>query len=503
MSFWREALGLPVPAKKNQWNQRHNVYSAANISRLLMDFTASSGSADSELKPNLRIMRERCRDMARNDPYVKRYIRLRQDNVVGKEGFAHQVKALNPDGRMDEGGNNIIEQAWKVFGRRGNCTADGRLSWVDLQKAVDSAVARDGEAFIQIVRSSSFKHGIAFHLFEADQVDEQKNEKRKNGVEIRMGVEVDAQQRPIAYWVKDIHPGDTDFASIRKRESRRVPASQIIHVYEQIRPGQTRGEPPLAPILTQVKMLNAHREAELVAARMTAAKMGFFVTETGDDFNADGYENGLGTAPIIDAEPGTFHMLPAGTDFRAFDMNHPPTAFADFQKGILRGMASCLGISYASLANDLSETSYSSIRQGALEERDSYSGMQQFLLDHFIWPAYAAWLMHVMQFGYINIPETRFDKFYDATQFRARGWQWVDPQKEINAAVEAMHNGIMSPQHVANQYGQDFEETQKDWQAAQQIAANYGQELAFGPFGGNKANKPEPVEQPQGANDDE
>ena len=130
----------------------------------------------------------------------------------------------------------------------------------------------------------------------------------------------------------------------------------------------------LAPALSQVKMLNAHREAELVATRMAAAKMGFFTSESGDDVPADDYDNNV---PIIDAEPGTFHQLPAGVDFKAFDPTHPATAFADFQKGILRGTASGLGVSYASLSNDLEGTSYSSIRQGALEERDAYRDEQQ------------------------------------------------------------------------------------------------------------------------------
>lgn len=490
MSIWREILGLPV---KPAGLQRRNAYgySAAQVGRLFADFSASKGSADSELKYTLETMRERCRDLARNDPYVKRYLRLRQNNIVGKDGFSHQVKALNDfTGELDSVGNQLVEDSWKVFTRKGNCTPDGRQSFTDLCKAVDSAVCRDGEAFIQIVKGQTFPHRIAFHHFEADRIDHKKNERLKNGNEIRMGVEINRYDRPVAYWIQDEHPGDTDFATINKRASRRVPADQIIHVFEQLRPGQTRGEPPLAPVVAQIKMLNAHREAELVAARLSASKMGFFTSDSGDEVPADDYENGSGTVPIIDAEPGTFHQLPRGVDFTPFDMNHPSTAFEDFQKGILRGIASAMGVSYASLANDLTQTSYSSIRQGALEERDSYAGMQQFLIEHFVLPVYSAWLASVMEFGIINLPIRQFDKFYGATTFRGRGWQWVDPQKEISAAVEAMHNGIMSPQDVSNHYGRDFQETQKEWQSAQQIAEAYGQELAFGPFGANKANKP-------------
>jgi capsid protein len=160
-----------------------------------------------------------------------------------------------------------------------------------------------------------------------------------------------------------------------------------------------------------------------------------------------------------------------------------------------------LGVSYASLSNDLEGTSYSSIRQGALEERDAYKMMQQFMLDHFVLQAYGVWLMHVMEFGYIPIPASRFPKFFTASHFRGRGWQWVDPQKEVNAAVEAMHNGIMSMQDVSTQYGRDIEETLSQWQRDKELADQFGLELAFFPFGGNKAAKGMDVEDSDSSDD--
>lgn len=483
MSLWREILGLPT---KGVAPTRKRSYHAANTGRLFADFMASSKSADSELKSDLVTMRNRSRALARDDVYVKRYLTLLETNVVGDKGVTLQVKARNTDGSLDVIGNDIIENAWYQFSLKGNCTADGRLSWIDLQKLVMSTVARDGEIFIQIVKNNSFAHGIAFHPVEADQIDEQKNERLKNGNEIRMGIELDSFKRPTAYWVKPRHPGDYDFSSISQNPSVRIDAKNIIHVYRQERAGQTRGEPWMASAMSQLKMLNAHREAELVASRMAASKMGFFISENGEDAPADDYDN---TVPIIDAEPGTFHQLPAGVDFKPFDPSHPATAFAEFQKGILRGIASGLSVSYASLSNDLEGTSYSSIRQGALEERDAYRMMQQFLLEHFIIPAYSAWLQYVMGFGYIPIPARRFDKFFMATSFRPRGWQWVDPQKEVNAAVTAMHNGIMSMQDVSNQYGRDIEETFSQWQRDKELAEQFGLTLAFAPFGGNEASK--------------
>lgn len=484
MSVWRNLLGLPE--KPGAAPVRKRSYHAANVGRLFADFLSSNRSADSELRSDLVTMRNRSRTLARDDVYVRRYLNLLKTNVVGENGFALQVKARNTDGSLDTIGNQIIEQAWAVFSLKGNFTPDGKRSRVDLEKYVIETVARDGEAFIQVIKSRRFKHGIAFHPVEADQIDEQKNERLKDGNEIRMGIELDEYQRPVAYWVKPRHPGDYDFAAASQRAAVRIPAENMLHIYSPDRAGQTRGEPWMAPAITQLKMLNAHREAELVAARMAASKMGFFISESGEDMPADDYDN---TVPIIDAEPGTFHQLPAGVDFKAFDPNHPATAFSDFQKGILRGIASGLGVSYASLSGDLAETSYSSVRQGALEERDAYKMLQRFVIEHFVMPAYAIWLQHIMEFGLIPIPATRFDKFFAASTFRGRSWQWVDPQREIQAVSQAMHNGIMSMSDVAGQFGRDIEDTFSQWQRDKEMAQQFGLELAFGPFGAAESSK--------------
>jgi lambda family phage portal protein len=208
--------------------------------------------------------------------------------------------------------------------------------------------------------------------------------------------------------------------------------------------------------------------------------MGFFTSPNGDGFVPDDIDNKV---PIMEAEPGTFQQLPAGVNFQTFDPTHPTSAFADFEKAVLRGIASGLGVSYTSLANDLEGVSYSSIRQGSLEDRDQWKVVQDYLVQHFVEPVYRAWLMSVMEDGVINLPASKFDKFADATVFRARGFSWVDPLKEMNAAVVGLKNGILSMQDVANQYGRDVEETFDQIQAEKALAESYGLKMAFEPFG--------------------
>jgi lambda family phage portal protein len=190
-----------------------------------------------------------------------------------------------------------------------------------------------------------------------------------------------------------------------------------------------------------MKQLDGFREAAIVNARIGASKMGFFTSPSGDGFVADDMD---GNIPIMDADPGTLHQLPQGVDFKSWDPTFPSNEFEDFHTAVLRGIASGLGVSYTSLSNDLEGTSYSSIRQGALEERDFYKNLQQFFVDHFVRPVYEGWLESAMEVESFGIPVRQFDRFSAASEFRGRAWSWVDPLKEMNAAVVGLQNGVLS-----------------------------------------------------------
>ena len=98
------------PKRRKTLNLRK--YNGASTSRLFSDFLQTSTSADEEIKTNLRLLRDRSRDLARNDSYVQRYLNLMQSNVVGNNGIRLSMKARNDDGSLDLVANRIIEQKW-------------------------------------------------------------------------------------------------------------------------------------------------------------------------------------------------------------------------------------------------------------------------------------------------------------------------------------------------------------------------------------------------------
>ena len=316
-------------------------------------------------------------------------------NVVGSNGFSLQVKALGGDGNLDMSGNQAVENAFNLWGKCGNCTVDGKMSWVDAQKMAIESLVRDGEVFVLKHRGRDYHDSFGIQFIEPDEIDEEKNGRLANGNEIRMGVELNANKRPVAYYKLAYHPGDYDYANKAvPAKHTRIPAENMIHIFMPLRAGQTRGEPWLTPVMPSMKQLGGFREAAVINARIGASKMGFFTSPAGDGFAADDMD---GHTPIMDVEPGTMHQLPKGVSFESWDPQFPNNEFDSFHKSVLKGIASGLGVSYTALSNDLEATSYSSIRQGALEERDYYRDIQQLLNDHFIYKVYESWLESALE----------------------------------------------------------------------------------------------------------
>lgn len=453
-------------------------FKGAQGGRLFADFFSSSASADQELKQALVTLRNRSRELSRNDAYVARYLNLLNSNVVGHNGIRVNAKARDADGSLDAVANTTIEQAWRKWSKKGNCTVDGQMSLIDCQRLFIEALARDGEVLIRQITDPVSDFGYKIEFLEADHLNETKNEIYTNGNRVVMGVEIDQNRKPVAYHLYKNHPNDLGLN--QNNETIRVPAEEIIHAFVRQRPEQTRGYPFVSAVMGNIKMLNGYYEAEITAARVSSAKMGFFTSPAGDGYVGEDMQDEY--TPIMSAEPATFEQLPAGMDFKAFDPAHPTTAFESFSTAILRSIASGLNISYHSLSNDLSSVNYSSLRAGSLEDRDQYRVLQKFMIEHFIEPVFRSWLKNAMT-RTINLPIQKYDKFADGVNYIPRSWGWVDPQKEMMANIAGLQNGIVTYQDIESNYGRDVEELFEQHEREDKLAQQYGVKTAFQPFG--------------------
>lgn len=438
-------------------------YQAAAINRLTQGWTSLNVSANSDLRMDLEVLRARARDLAANNDYAKKFLQMLETNVVGPDGFLLRSLAAKPDRSPDQTDRNTVEDAFAAWCAVGQCDTTGQLSFADMQRMIIRAVARDGEALVRRVRDPRAPFGYRQQLLDIDRLDTRYHDELTDGNLITMGVEYDPAGAAVAYHLLTRHPGDTlrgGTAAAIKRE--RVPVADLLHLFRPDRPEQGRGVPWMHTAMSRLQMLGAYEEAALVAARTGASKMGFFTAPDGDGAPLADGQTDQGEF-LSDADPGTFGILPKGYEFQSFNPDYPQANYEIFVKACLRGIASGLGVAYNTLANDLENVNFSSIRAGTLEERDNWMLIQKWFISAYLIPTFADWLESALLKGAITgptgvpLPASKLAKFR-AHSWAGRRWSWVDPLKDIEASLTAIRAGLNSPQQVAAQMGLDLDD---------------------------------------------
>lgn len=474
----RSTAAVQTSARRPASRMIRRGYSGAAIGNLTASFASDHTSLNETLEHSLRVLRGRSRNLAKNNDYVKKFLRMVQNHVVGPVGFTLSVPCTRPDGTIDELDKAVVEKAFAKWGRKGVCDVTGRLSFVQLQRLLILICARDGEFIVRRVRDRKINaFGYALQVIDPVLLDESYRLDLPNGNRVRMGVETNQLGRPIAYhFLSDV---ESAFGGKRTR----VEASEIWHGFIQEEPSQVRGVPWIHTAMRRLNDLGGYEEAAVIAARVGASRMGFYIPPEDQAGNAANLAdevvrgqtaNGEETTELVkDATPGTFEELPPGYDFKQFDPDYPHQNFGDFVKAMLRGVASGIGADYNTLANDMQGVSYNSIRHNNLEQHDEWTCLQRWFSEGFHDPLSPEWLDQAFVSGQIApLPISKFEK-YNCFAWQGRRWSWVDPKKDMEARVMEINNALNSYSGVMREMGRDPEavwrELEKDKQRVKSL----------------------------------
>lgn len=453
-------------------------FAGAQMDNLTASFGGSHLSINEELRRSLQRMQYRSRTLCMDNDYMRKFMSMVKANVIGPNGIKLQCQFQNDRGVPDLADQKLVEKTWQQWAKRRNCSIDGRLSWHEMQNLVIQTIARDGEVLIQKIRQRNSRYKLKLRVLECDHLDVNHNTKLPGDRRIIMGVEVDKNDQPLAYWLTSQHPGEYGTHTHIKR--RRVPADEILHLFITERPGQVRGIPWVHSAIRRLNQLGGYEEAELVAARAGASKMGFYTSPDGtvataSEMAGDGQESDDYDL-VEEITPGLLQSLPEGTTFTPFDPQHPTSAFPDFTKAVLRGASSGLNVAYNTLANDLEGVNFSSIRSGVLEEREQWRMLQNWLADVMHDDIYREWLELNVDFGALSmLPANKLDTKFADVQWQPRGWDWVDPAKDIKSATDEYHLGTTSLTEICAKKGRSLDDVLRQRQADDALAKTYGQ----------------------------
>lgn len=441
-------------------------FEAAKIGRLNAGWTTEDLSLNHNVLRDLRVLRARSRQMARDNDYAKHFLRMVKTNVVGHAGVQLQVHALRDDRTIDEQDSQLLEQAFAEFSRPGNFEVTGKLARADWERLFIETVARDGEALAEEVWGRG-PYGYMLRMLDPALLDVAFNQDLQGGRKIRMGVEIDELRKPVAYWMLAPEANDPITGTYMGSKHVRVDAASIIHAFVSEDVDQLRGVPWMHTILSRTNQLHGFEEAAVVAARIGASKMGFYESPNGDmsplasDVDGAGEGDGQQGELMEEAEPGHFSHMPPGFKFHEFNPDYPHAHYGAFVKSCLRGIAAGLGVSYNNLANDLEGVNYSSMRAGTIEEREVWKGLQTWLIGQVHFRVYANWLKGALTTGRVALPASKYAKF-NAPVWQGRRWPWVDPKNDVDTHIAEINAGLTSRGRVMREQGVDPEEVYRE-----------------------------------------
>lgn len=442
-----------APSLRRSVQATARAYAGAQFGPTTADWHATGTSADSEIYTSLRPLRNRSRQLIRDNEYAKNSKRIVVNNVIGT-GIGMESHVLQRDGiTLNEKVNTLIEKEWKRWQRKAFCHTAGRLSLRAMQRFLVGNVFESGEILVRFIKQSfgGSRVPLALELIEADQLVDTYSGKADNGNSVRMGVEVDQWQRPVAVYLHPKHPGDYSFAgSLQPSQFIRVPFDELLYLGIIERPYQTRAVPWLHATLTKLRHMGGYEEAEIVAARAAASIMGFRQVpeleldppSNGEDEDEEDDAGSDDDSPVMNMVPGKILTLPPGETFQGFSPNRPNAALDPFMRFMLRSVAAGLGISYESLSRDYSQSNYSSSRLALLDDRDGWRILQQWFIEEFMQPVFERWMDMAVLAGVLPLQGYESDpESYQAAEWQPRGWSWIDPAKEQQASKSAVRSG--------------------------------------------------------------
>ncbi len=444
--------GVPVRAMMR-------MFDGAKQDRLTGDWISHPVTAEWLIRQHQRILVARSREQAVNNDYAKAFIRMCRQNIVGPKGVTLQAQSRDESGKLDTLANQAIEAAWEKWSHRDSCDVAGRQSWRQLQASAVVSAVKDGEFMLRkIYGADAGPIGFALQVLDPQRCHPQFDQyDLPDGRFIRAGIEFNSYGRPIAYHFTVTKESDSFYNySYAGQHYHRIPAEEIIHGFLPEMVGQKRGLPWMATGLFRLKQLAGFENAAVVNARIGASKMGIIQWKEGRGPELDEDEQ---LNFEMNAEPGEFPVLPEGAELSKWDPQFPSNEFATFNKAMLRGIAAGFGVLYNNLASDLEGVNFSSIRQGTLDEREHWKEMQEWLIESLIQPVFEAWLPRALLGGHIAVkgralkPE-RIDR-YAVVSWQARRWAWIDPRADVDAAIAAKNQLLLSPGQIIRESGRD------------------------------------------------
>lgn len=453
-AYKRESYKLALGELRN--------YDAGNYNRPNQNWRVVNQSAELTDRYSRSEVMARARDLERNSDIMGAVVGAYKRNVVGG-GFRVQAKS------GDEEINKALEDLWRRWCKARNCdiTATQSLNQI-LRMAVERKKIDGGILFVKRYTNTGILP-FKLQMVEVDELDGDVMTPKQAGRKVVGGIEYDEYNRAAGYWIKQYSlDGFTQVAT------EFVEADDVIFYFTKRRPSQLREMSDMAPSIPRIRDINEFMLAVAVKQRIEACLSVFIkksVPTTGI---------GRGSQPTAERtpyeskllSPGMIKEMNVGDEVQVVNPAGQSADATNFTKLQQRLIGAGQGLSYETTSRDMSEATYSSARQGLIEDDQTYLEEKEQLIG-ILDEIYETFVISAVQTGAVSIRDFWADKDkYLAHEWTKEPRPWIDPQKESNATAVALQTGQKTYKQVAAESGRDWRDQIDD--IAEVLA--YGQE---------------------------
>lgn len=429
-----------------------------STTRRLISWRPSSEHINSLLRAAGPTTVSRARWLARNNGYAKAAVRSWRSATVGA--------GIKPSSLiLDRATREAVNLAWLDW--TDEADAEGVTDLYGIQRRVAGEAFLAGECFVRLRRrrpEDNLSVPLQLQVMPSEQLPLNSEWVMSNGNRVRMGIEFNAnvRDRREAYWFWRSNPSDLSMNfhdAMDRNLLTRVPANEMLHVYDPGEAGQIRGFTSFGAAMVKMFHLDLYDDAELERKKQAARHAAVITKSDNPELDFDD------SKPFVPQAygPGTYIELDPGEDIKFTEPSEVGGSYEPFQYRTLLAMASGLGIPYGELSHDLTKANYASSRAGLVAFRIEIEAFQYaVLVFQFLRRAWNEWLAAAVLAGAVPITAAAYKAetvAFRRAKFITPKLPWVDPAKDARGEEIMVNNGWKSRSDVIESLGSDPEET--------------------------------------------
>lgn len=415
-------------------------------------------------------------DVIRNDPRVAGAVRAQVDTIVGSSfrlALRPDIKALGVSREDQKAWVSSVEREWENYSENPECWIDARreMTFSDMVRMVIMQDAIHGEAFLSKEwLDSPLGYKTCFNIIDPMRI-------KSSSQDAVHGIRRNPAGFATGYYVQSVVGVNGDYTPKETLipKYNRFGWQQFFHVFDAIRPGQSRGISRIASALTTIKQLDRYTETELEMAILGAS---YALYVKSDRMDVDEIFGGGGLTPEFKAylaakkdsglsskitnNGAHIPTLMPGEELGVVNIAHPTSSFDGFTTTVARSIARAIGASYEQFTGDFSRTSYSSARASLIEAQRFIDAKRQTIAGRFATTAFRIWLDEAVDKGTVTPPVDYWANRSALTKctWISAGKAHIDEFKTAKARQIALDTGTTTLQDIAAEDGKDWEDLQ-------------------------------------------